>query len=429
MSERRDETRLRVLRGILAAAERAVEEGRPADAFVTGEFRRHAEWGSRDRRLISLVIFSALRWRGWLGRYADGGDRVIVAAHLLESVERHPMMDRLAADCGLNPSAIMPLQGAGLEDRAHALARLFGGSPPDWRRLVPDWFPGQLAVPPRAEPEEHLRRCIEAFQSRPPLWLRAVRVSGAELALRFTEAGFPAEAVQRPFGAVRLIADHPPLSALERRLGTCFETQDLASQAVMEVAGPAAGERWWDVCAGAGGKALYLAEATGTQVLATDVRERSLAELQRRARRLGGLDLRTCVHDGTMPLPGAARFDGVLADAPCSGIGMWSRRPDARWQTPAQTVESCAALQCRILANAARHVRPAGRLIYSVCTMSRAETLGVAAAFSAAHPEFEPERVPHPLDGGALCWPIWIWPWAGPCGAMFIARWRRRADG
>jgi len=418
-----------MLRAILAEAERAVEDGRPLDAFVTAEFRRHPEWGSRDRRLISRVAFAALRWRGWLGRYADGGDRVILGAELLESVERHPLMDRLAVAAGFDPAALAPAGGAGLEEKAAALGRLRGGPPPDWRLLAPAWFSERLAVPPGAPPAEHLRRCVEAFQARPPLWLRSVGISASELAQRFGGAGFAAEAVDRPAGAVRLVAERPPLPTLERRIGACFETQDLASQCVAAVAAPAAGERWWDVCAGAGGKALALAERTGVPVLATDIRARALAEAERRARRLNGLALETRVHDGAAPLPGAARFDGVLVDAPCSGIGMWSRRPDARWQTGAETVDACAAMQIRLLINAAAHVRPGGRLVYSVCTMTSAETLEIAAAFSVAQRDFEPEAVPHPLTGGTLQWPIWVWPWAGPCGAMFIARWRRRADG
>lgn len=415
-----------MLRETLAAAERAVAEGRPLDAFITEEFRRHREWGSRDRRLISLIVFSAVRWRGWLGTYAEIGDRVIVGAHLLETVERHPLIESLAAAVGLPPARFQPAGGLSLEERAAALARLFEYSVPAWHTLTPGWFEEKAAIPAGVAPEEHLRRCVESFQIRPPLWLRAVRISGVELAARFTEAGFPAEAHQRLSRAVRLVADRPPLPTLERRIGPCFETQDLASQCVIAVAAPSAGERWWDVCAGAGGKALALAEATGAPVLATDPRERALAKCAQRARRIGGLDIETRVHDATHPLSGEMAFDGVLVDAPCSGIGMWSRRPDARWQTTAEWVEGCAALQHRILRTAASLVRPGGRLVYSVCTMARAETLDVADAFTAAQPDFTPEPLEHPLGSSAAEWPIWVWPWMGPCGGMFIARWRRR---
>lgn len=411
----------------MADVEAAVAAGRPADAFVTAAFRRHPEWGARDRKLFSRVIFSALRWRGWLGRFMDRGDAVLLEADLLEATERHASWDDLAAASGRDAALLTPVGNADLEGKAAMLARLWNRPGPKVEDLVPDWFAAALAIPPGAAPSAHRRRCIESFQTRPPVWLRAVRIGAEALCERLRAAGVVAETAHLP-NAVRLAGRQPHWPALDRIIGPCYEPQDIASIAVGQLAAPAPGEQWWDACGGAGGKALHLAEA-GAEVWCSDIRSRALAEAERRARRIGGLRIHFFAHDAERALSGSPRFDGVLVDAPCSGVGTWSRRPDARWQTRPEDIAAASARQLRLLENAAAHARPGGRLVYSVCTLTEAETIEVASRFGAAHPEWTPEPAPHPWQGGAPFWPIWIWPWEGPGGGMFIARWRNRAGG
>jgi len=412
----------------MAAVERVVEEGHPADVFVTSEFRRHREWGSRDRRLLSRLVFGAFRWRGWLGRYADRGDRVLIGAHLLESTESHPVIETMIRAIGSDPAGLAPLGDQSLEDKAVGIAPLLEGHAPSWRDLMPCWVSSELAVPPNTDPSAHHRRCVESFQRRPPLWLRAVGVSGEDLAQRLVSVGYEAAPHASLKEAVAVPSDRPHLPTLEKAIGPCFEVQDLASQAVVVGSAPSAGERWWDMCGGAGGKALDLA-SFDTRVWVSDIRPSALAEARRRCRRIGEDRIETFVHEATTPLPAGTTFDGVLVDAPCSGLGTWSRRPDARWQTDPAGIPNRARMQEAILNNAARHVRPGGRLVYAVCTLTRQETMDVAERFSLTHPSFVPEPGPHPLDPAQIAWPIWIWPWQGPCGGMFIARWRSREDG
>jgi 16S rRNA (cytosine967-C5)-methyltransferase len=115
----------------------------------------------------------------------------------------------------------------------------------------------------------------------------------------------------------------------------------------------------------------------------------------------------------------------VLVDAPCSGLGVLGRRPDARWRVDPDTVERLAALQLELLLGAAPTVVPGGHLIYSVCTLTRRETVEVAAAATAALAGFEP----HPLveserwrawgDGGLLL------PQDHGTDGMALFRWQR----
>jgi 16S rRNA (cytosine967-C5)-methyltransferase len=97
---------------------------------------------------------------------------------------------------------------------------------------------------------------------------------------------------------------------------------------------------------------------------------------------------RVVAWDGSDKLPTRTKFDGVLLDAPCSGVGTWQRNPHARWTTTSQDVEELAGVQKQLLGNAAKTVKPGGRIVYAVCTMTRAETADAAEWFTSSHAEF-----------------------------------------
>src|SRR5439155_13026700 len=125
---------------------------------------------------------------------------------------------------------------------------------------------------------------------------------------------------------------------------------------------------------------------------------------------------------------------GVLVDAPCSGIGAWQRNPHARWTTTFADVQELAQLQKRVLAHVAPAVKLGGKLIYSVCTLTRTETVEVVRCFEKTHAEFEPLPLPHltlqddhgcALPGAAV---VRIWPQQSRGGGMFVAAWRRQRN-
>jgi 16S rRNA (cytosine967-C5)-methyltransferase len=152
----------------------------------------------------------------------------------------------------------------------------------------------------------------------------------------------------------------------------------VAAQLVAAGAGP--GARVLDVAAAPGGKATAIAEVTDdVLVVAGDVNPSRVARVGMAAARLALSEVALVVADGRcLPLRPAS-FDAVLLDAPCTGLGVLRRRPDARWRLDPAAVESLAALQRELLAAAATVVRPGGVLVYAVCTFSDAETLDVDA--------------------------------------------------
>jgi 16S rRNA (cytosine967-C5)-methyltransferase len=149
--------------------------------------------------------------------------------------------------------------------------------------------------------------------------------------------------------------------------------QDRSSQWVAAAVECGRGELVLDNCAAPGGKSTAMA-AAGALVVAADARPHRAELVVANAARVG-IGLEVVVADATVPpfRPGA--FDAVLIDAPCSGLGALRRRPDARWRVTPDDVLELAALQRRILGASAPLVRPGGRLVYSVCTLTAAESI------------------------------------------------------
>ncbi len=201
--------------------------------------------------------------------------------------------------------------------------------------------------------------------------------------------------------------------------------QDAASQMVAAHVGPAPGELILDLCAAPGGKATALAGAGAALVAAVDVDPGRAAVVAANAKGLELPHLATLVADGRRPPFRASSFDRVLVDAPCSGLGVLRRRPDARWRGRPSDLPRLATLQRRLLDAAAPLVRPGGVLVFSVCTLTREETAGVDRWLASEHRELEPLPPPAapwmPAGRGGL-----LLPQAAGTDGMFVLSLRRR---
>ena len=154
-------------------------------------------------------------------------------------------------------------------------------------------------------------------------------------------------------------------------------TQDRASQWVAESVGAQPGERVLDVCAAPGGKATAMAQRHGSDgafVVAAEMNRARAALLGANVARLAA-DVAVVCADGTAPPFAPATFDRVLLDAPCSGLGALRRRPDARWRIELTDLDELVDLQRRLLGAVTSLVRPGGTLVYSVCTLTAAESI------------------------------------------------------
>jgi 16S rRNA (cytosine967-C5)-methyltransferase len=252
-------------------------------------------------------------------------------------------------------------------------------SHPAW--LVKLWF-SQIG-------EAETELLAEASSRQPPLTLRAntLATTRDELLQTFATNGISAAACRFSPHGIQVEGRHhiPGLPGFREGL---FTVQDEASQMVAFLLDPQPGERLLDTCAAPGGKATHLAQLmlnTG-EVLAMDNSGSKLPLILETAQRLGITIIRTRAADllqsAAMP---AAAFDRVLLDAPCSGLGVIRRNPEAKWRVTPDDITRLAAVQKTMLKNAARLLRPGGVLVYSTCSTSQQENEDVVRDFLSRH--------------------------------------------
>ena len=357
-----------------------VATGTPADQALRESLTQNRLFTAPgERRGISRAVFAYYRWWRWLNEKDSRQTQLIAALDCQQRFDH-------------NPASL----------KAETLAA----------RAVPDWLKAEMDVIPPA--------MLTQWQREPALWIRAKAGTGSALTKKLSHF-FPAP--QSP-DALRYTGITDLYRTPEFQSGE-FEIQDLASQLVGLAAAPQPGETWWDACAGEGGKTMHLSDLMQNKGLlwASDRSLRRLAKLKERAARAQVFNVRTVPWEGTAKPPTKTKFDGILVDAPCSGVGTWQRNPHARWTTTPQDVRELAAVQRQLLDHVAGSLKPGGRLIYAVCTLTRAETTALAEAFSAAHPELEP--CPLTALGSALS-ALTLWPQDLNANGMFIAAWRKK---
>ena len=405
---------------LVKETDRAVVDGRrSADQVLAGFYRRHREYGARDRRFFSNAVFSWFRWRGWLKTPSNEN---IAAAILLDATDIPPPIEYMIQQSVLTQTDLKPLGPLNVDDKDVGLQNLLKGECLSIEQLAPGWFPGLLHTPDVKninEGKHHLVQCIRTFQTRPPTWLRLRSDQKNEMIHSLTQMGI--KTGTHPFIEQAVFVKGPKNCDLSQLPGA--EAQDLASQCVGICCNPKPGEQWWDVCAGAGGKSFHLADLTGDKgfILATDIRPSILDQLSKRLKRNNYRSIRTSAWNGIADPAPDKYFDGVLVDAPCSGMGTWHRNPDARWRIFPDQIRNYADVQKNLLQIAATKVKSGGRLVYSTCTLTTVENIDVINHFLGQHAAFKLEPTCNPLDRKQSNGLIWIWPWEWNCNGMFIA--------
>jgi len=214
--------------------------------------------------------------------------------------------------------------------------------------------------------------------------------------------------------------------------------QSRGSMLVARALAPAPGADVLDLCAAPGGKTTHLAALGAGSVTAVERHSGRAKALAATCARMGADAVAVAVGDAETvgsahpprPLSSEARFDAVLVDPPCSGLGTLQSRPDLRWHATPEQVAELAGLQERILAAGGRATRPGGALVYSVCTISRAEGPAIVERFLERNRDFtaEPLAERHPAYAAAAVGPyLQLLPHREGTDGFFIARLHRRA--
>ena len=243
-----------------------------------------------------------------------------------------------------------------------------------YRESVPDWL-DELGV--KELGEEVWEKEIHALNQQAPVVLRTntLKTDREKLKARLLAEGIETETLAKYRDALQL-KERANVFKTEAFKEGNFEVQDASSQLVAEFLEVEPGMRVVDTCAGAGGKSLHLAalmENKG-QLIATDIYENKLKELKRRARRAGAHNIEPRTIDSSKvikKLYGTA--DRVLIDAPCSGLGVLSRNPDAKWKLQPEFLETIKMTQEQILNQYSRIVKPGGKMVYATCSILPSE--------------------------------------------------------
>ncbi|MEQ8868586.1 MAG: RsmB/NOP family class I SAM-dependent RNA methyltransferase [Roseovarius sp.] len=332
-----------------------VLDGQPAEQSLTRWARGARYAGSKDRAAVRDHVFQALRC---LRSYAClGGARtgrgVMIGAIRAEDTDPETLFTgEVHAPAPLTP-----------EERT-------AGAPPeaDGDRLdLPDW----LVTAFRETLGNEAEAAAHALRSRAPVTLRVnIRLKNLSQAIEFLkEEGISAHPVDIAPTALIVSSGARRIAGSAAYRDGIVELQDGSSQAAMHALTLAPGSRVLDYCAGGGGKTLALAARHDATWFAHDAEPARMKDLPPRAAR-AGCDVTLL---SAADLAGHATYDLVLCDVPCSGSGTWRRAPEAKWRLAPGRLSELTKLQTEILERAAALVRPGGTLVYTTCSILRAE--------------------------------------------------------
>ena len=345
----------------------------PADAVFGKYFRERRFIGSKDRREISRQLYGILRNERPLEWRLKTGD--------LEPTPRHLALAALVFLDGLGGEEIGGLfsgdtycpEPLSADEQEWVVAQggmdlLDDSIPLPVRLNYPDWLEGEFG-------DLFDEQLAAAMNAEAPVDLRVntLKATREQARVALAEESLAAEPMERSAIGVRL-RQRTVLPATRAFREGWIEVQDEGSQLVAQLVGAQPGDLGIDFCAGAGGKTLALAAAMENRgrILAWDVADSRFDQMKPRLVRAGVDNVQRRLlasekdpfieqyHDAA---------DWVLVDAPCTGTGMWRRSPDLRRRTSPTDLAEALEQQSRILASAAKLVKPGGRLVYATCSI------------------------------------------------------------
>lgn len=413
---------------IASLIEKVFKFDHPADAVVARHFRENKSLGPRERATLSDTVFAVLRERLRFESLARSGSG---------SKWRRLAILGFPGDRDFLKSALTEPEKTWL-DACDKVTDTDLMAP--HRHNLPEWLAAALREQVGSEFD-----ALAASLNQPAaldLRVNAMKKKREAVLAEIRTAGLVAEPTPYSPLGIRL-QGKPNLSKLPAFASGDLEVQDEGSQLLALLLAPKRGEMVADFCAGAGGKTLALGAAmknTG-RLYAFDTSGHRLEAIKPRLARSGLSNVHpvAIAHERDERIKRlAGKLDRVLVDAPCSGLGTLRRSPDLKWRQTPETVAAQAELQQRILASAARLLKPGGRLVYATCSPLPQEDEAVAAAFSAAHPGFQSVPVAqllaeaHVAQATALCSGedgrfLRLWPHRHGTDGFFAAVWQKKA--
>lgn len=389
-----------------------------ADVVLDQAFSKNPGLRPLDRAFISEIVLGTLRWRGRL-------DAVLFPALKSREKKIDPrllqllrlgayqilFMDRVPESAAVNESVRLAkwvFKTDKISGFVNALLRSVvrtkdGERFPSFEEKPIEYISQALSHPRWLAVSwakdfgwEITRKVCEANNQKPPFTIRVntLKTNREVLRRQLNSSGFPS--TPTPFSPEGLILERNPILPGDRlfKEGRYF-VQDESSQIISHLLQPLPGERILDACAAPGGKTTHIAQIMNDrgEIMALDLHAAKVKLIQENCHRMGIRSVRAFQGDASQPLPfpPGMTFDRVLVDAPCSGLGILHRNPEAKWHRKPEDIARLQKLQKSILDNITSRLKPGGVLIYSTCTMTHEENEGVIEAFMETHTDFRLE--------------------------------------
>lgn len=344
-----------------------------ADKAISKSLKKDKRWGARDRGFIAGTTYDMVRWKRLYAKIAN----------VKEPFEPKDFFRMFTVWATLRGIALPDWD----EFENTPTRRIKGGfdklqNERKYAESIPDWM-DELGV--RELGEERWSREITELNKTAEVVLRANRWQNTpdQLIQQLDKEGIIANK----------LADYPDAVQLHKRADVfkteafkkgCFEVQDASSQLVAPLLDITPGLRVVDACAGAGGKTLHLASLMSNkgQIIALDIIGGKLKELKRRARRAQVHNIETRKIESTKTIKKLKNSaDRLLIDAPCSGLGVLKRNPDAKWKMQPDFIDKIKQTQQELLQEYARMLKPGGKMVYATCSILPSENEAQIDAF------------------------------------------------
>ena len=335
---------------------------KPFSLYLKDLFKLNPKMGARDRRETRDYCYHYLRLGNNLNE-EKFHTKLAVASFICSSVKTQSLEILLAEHSSLNIDEI----DSDTDNKVEIVKGIF----PDFslRKIFPD--------PELLSDEIDIDSFCKSFLIQPRVWIRIRKKYNEEVLTELNELQIPFE-VDRENSALSF-SPTQKLEHLKSYENGFFEIQDMNSQRISDFLKQNKNDLWWDACAASGGKSLALIDKENDiHLLATDVRENILKNYSIRMRKIGFQGFNTQLIDlSKRSIDPSERFEGILADVPCSGSGTWSRSPENLLKKHhSKVLEIFQPLQRKIVTNITNHLRAGGTLIYSTCSVFKAENEG-----------------------------------------------------
>ncbi len=351
-------------------------EGEYADKVVQKVLKYDKRWGARDRGFIAETTYDMVRWRRLYAEIAE-----------VKPPYSRPNLFRMFAVWAVlrgielpDWKQFEPVPARKIKGRFDELSKVR-----KYRESIPDWMD---ALGENALGETLWTKELTALNQQADVVLRVntLKTTKEKLRKMLLEEGIVAEAVKGYPNALKL-QERANVFATNVFQKGWFEVQDANSQKVAAFTDVKPGQRVVDACAGAGGKTLHLAalmENKG-QLIAMDIYAGKLKELKRRAKRNGAYNIEPREIDSTKVIKKLhGKADRVLIDAPCTGLGVLRRNPDAKWKLQPEFLEKVTQTQQDILRSYSKMVKDNGKLVYATCSILPQENQDQLKSFLAS---------------------------------------------